>query len=65
VNVTASECSDGRKRVLPGNTASSYLVDKLLGVNLCGGTPMPKTGSIPAGDVTLIEAWICNGAPNN
>jgi hypothetical protein len=51
--------------VLPGNTASSYLVDKLLGVNLCGGTPMPKTGSIPASDVTLIEAWICNGAPNN
>ncbi len=65
VNVAASECNDGRKRVLPGNADQSYLIDKLLGVNLCFGTKMPKLGSISSNEIQTIAAWICAGAPNN
>ncbi len=65
VNVTAHECADGRKRVLPGQPSKSYLVDKLMGVDLCSGTFMPKAGMIPAAQVQTISNWICAGAPNN
>jgi hypothetical protein len=65
VNVTASECADGRKRVLPKEPSQSYLMDKLMGVDLCFGTKMPKSGNIPQGDVLTISNWICEGAPNN
>jgi hypothetical protein len=65
VNVTATECSDGRKRVLPGQPSQSYLIEKLMGVSLCFGTQMPKTGSIPTSEIQTIANWICEGAPNN
>jgi len=65
VNVAAAECSDGRKLVLPGQPATSYLVEKLMGVNLCFGTQMPKAGSIVTAEVQTIANWICEGAPNN
>jgi hypothetical protein len=66
VNVTATECSDGRKRVLPGQPSQSYLVEKLMGVSLCFGTPMPKAGSLlPSAEIQTIADWICEGAPNN
>jgi hypothetical protein len=65
VNVAASECAS-RKRVVPGNPSSSYLLQKLLGVNLCSGSQMPKAGSsLPASDLQAISDWICEGAPNN
>jgi hypothetical protein len=51
--------------VLPGQPSQSYLVDKLMGVDLCSGTAMPKTGSIPNGQVQTISNWVCEGAPNN
>jgi hypothetical protein len=65
VNVAAVECADGRKRVLPGQPSQSYLVDKLMNVDICFGTQMPKLGSIPAAQLTAITGWICEGAPNN
>jgi hypothetical protein len=65
VNVAAVECSDQRKRVLPGQPSQSYLVDKLMNVDVCFGTQMPKLGAIPAGQITTIASWICEGAPNN
>ena len=65
VDVTATECSDGRKRVAPGNPDQSYLMDKLQGIDLCFGTKMPKTGTVSAADLTTIANWICAGAPNN
>jgi hypothetical protein len=66
VGVASSQCNNGLKRVLPGDPAKSYLVDKLLGTNLCSGSQMPKAGtSIPAKDLEAITNWICNGAPNN
>jgi hypothetical protein len=65
VDVVADQC-DGRMLVAPGDAASSYLVDKLRGVDLCSGTQMPKAGeSLPAADIAAIEAWICHGALEN
>ena len=61
----AASCS-GKWLVKPGVVAESYLVDKLLGTNLCSGSQMPKAGSsLPAGDIAAITGWICEGAPNN
>ncbi len=62
VGVASDQCGD-RLLVAPGDTANSYLVDKLLGVDLCFGTQMPKAGqSLPEADIAAIEAWICYGA---
>jgi Stigma-specific protein, Stig1 len=66
VNVAASQCNDGRKRVVPGSPSTSYVVQKLMGVNLCSGSQMPKAGQgLPAGQTETIANWICLGAPNN
>ena len=65
VGVTAGQCNDGRKRVLPGDPSQSYLVDKLLGVDLCFGTRMPKLTALPATSIETIAGWICGGALDN
>ena len=64
VGVTTAQCDDGRLRVNPGNAASSYLLDKLRGVDLCKGTRMPKAGQgLLDEELETIGAWICrNGA---
>jgi len=65
VNVASSECG-ARPLVKPGAAGSSYLVDKLMGTNLCSGSQMPKAGSsLPGAQIDLIRNWICQGAPNN
>ena len=65
VNVPSSTCT-GLVRVTPGQVDKSYLMNKLTGVAICSGTQMPKTGtSLPAAQLDLFRAWICNGAPNN
>lgn len=61
----AVECLDGRMRVLPGQPASSYLIDKMTNVDLCQGTQMPKLGLIPNAQIQTVVDWICEGAPNN
>ncbi len=64
VNV-ASSCG-GRLRVAPRLPGSSYLVDKLVGANLCSGGQMPLRGAaLPASQIDLIRTWICQGALNN
>ncbi len=65
VNVATSQCNDGRKRVLPGDPAQSYLIDKMMNVDLCSGTQMPKTGQLPSAQISTVANWICAGAPNN
>jgi hypothetical protein len=47
----------------PGNPDDSYLVDELLGVDLCLGTRMPKANPYSAAQIDLVTAWICQGAP--
>ena len=70
VDVPAVECSDGRFRVQPGAPESSYLMDKLLGIDLCGGVQMPQSGgpgddTLPNEDLDAVSAWICQGALDN
>lgn len=64
VNVVSS-CA-GRLLVVPGAVPSSYLMNKLLGSDLCSGSKMPKAGtSLPSMEIAAISGWICEGAPNN
>jgi hypothetical protein len=70
VNIATSQCNGSRTRVIPGDPAESYLVDKLLGVDMCGtGQKMPRT--YPPGSsaspwtpekTAIVEAWVCGGA---
>jgi len=66
VGVAASGCSDGRVRVAPGAPDSSYILDKLLGMNMCRGQQMPLMNpNLPTAQTDMIRSWICDGAPNN
>jgi len=53
----------GKLRVAPGDTNGSYLVDKLLGINLAGTARMPNA-ALPLCDVkiTAVEDWVAAGA---
>jgi hypothetical protein len=62
VGVPSAQCDD-RLRVAPGDAANSYLLDKILGVDLCFGTQMPKDPPpLTAAQIDLIARWICQGA---
>jgi hypothetical protein len=64
VGVVAEECTDGRLRVAPGMPSASYLVDKLKGINLCGGSVRMPFGLPPLSDseIAMVEGWIMAGA---
>ena len=64
VDVDSVQCQN-RKLVLPGSPSESYLMDKMLNVDLCSGTKMPKLGTLPAADIQIVSDWICSGAPDN
>jgi hypothetical protein len=65
VNVASQQCDD-RVLVVPGSPSTSYLMQKMLNVDICMGTQMPKAGqSLPAAELAAINGWICAGAPNN
>lgn len=65
VGVSATQCGS-RKRVVAGDPASSYLMQKLLGVDLCSGSQMPKAGmGLPQVELDIIGGWICQGALDN
>ena len=52
--------------LVPGDPASSVLVGKLTGTELCMGSLMPKgNGSITTAQIDLIATWVCQGAANN
>jgi hypothetical protein len=62
VNVVASQCSN-RLLVAPGSPASSYLVSKLTGTDMCSGSRMPKGGSaLSNADLESVRSWIGSGA---
>ena len=61
VNVSSTECTT-KKRVLPGDSNNSYLINKLTGLNMCFGSKMPKTGSMSQAQIDTIRAWIDSGA---
>ena len=60
----APECCDLRELIAPGHPERSYFLDKLRGGRLCYGSRMPlDRGVLPAADLLILEAWICQGAP--
>ena len=61
VDRPSTQCA-GRLLVEPGNPGDSYLYDKLLGVDLCSGTAMPKNAPLAGSEIDTVEAWICGGA---
>jgi hypothetical protein len=63
VNVRAGQCGGAKVRVVPGDPAASYLLNKLTGVGMCSGSVMPKAGSeLSAAQIDVIRAWIGSGA---
>ena len=59
-----TQCNDGRLLVKPGDPGNSYLLQKILGRDMCSGSQMPKAGvSLPAADLEALTTWICQGAP--
>jgi hypothetical protein len=66
VNVLSSECTS-TKLVAPGDSASSYLVHKLLGTGPCYvGVRMPFGGTpFTASEMLIVTTWIDQGAANN
>jgi hypothetical protein len=69
VSILAEECNDGRIRVVPLDPDNSYLMHKVLGVNMCSGVQMPQSGGPGAmlsdPELGAISAWICQGALDN
>jgi hypothetical protein len=67
VNQPSQECDDSRPLVTPGDPDRSYLVDKILGRNLCAGHPMPRgfENRLTPEEIRTVTAWIDEGAPND
>lgn len=68
VGVVAEQCKDrdGRLLVEAGAPEKSYLVQKLLGTDMCSGSLMPKKASpFTEAQVATISSWICAGALDN
>lgn len=61
VNVASSQRPQLR-RVLPGNSAQSYLVQKLRGQET---SVMPPAGKLSSAIIDSIASWIDRGAANN
>lgn len=65
VGATADECG-AKDYVIPNSPDQSYLVEKLMGGNICAGERMPLgEDPLPTAGVRTIVNWICAGAPNN
>lgn len=63
VNVAADECGD-RLRVAPGAPANSYLINKLMGVDMCAGERMPRGGTpLSTAQIDTIRTWITGLTP--
>jgi len=62
VNKPASQCNDGRLFVSPGNPNESYLINKMMGVDLCFGKRMPAALALGDAKIQTVADWICGGA---
>ena len=70
VSQPATECTDPRLQVMPGDPEHSYLINKVTDTNLCGDfPPMPKALStwieLPPNIIQPVYDWICEGAKND
>jgi hypothetical protein len=60
VNMPVMECADGLDYVAPNSPETSYLIDKLMGTNLCPGTTACRS-AVPSSArlIQTITSWIC------
>jgi hypothetical protein len=59
-------CTTRRLLVSPGSLDQSYLMNKLTGIGMCGGTArMPFGSALPTTEIQTIADWICTGAQND
>ena len=67
VNQSSFECDGLRPLVTPGDPDRSYVMDKVLGRNLCAGHAMPRglENRLSGDEVRTLTRWICEGAPND
>ena len=62
VNVTSTEVAP-EKRVLPGDSAHSYLYEKISQAQPASGGQMPLgSDPLPSDQIALIKSWIDQGA---
>src|SRR5207245_10789734 len=64
VNVPSTEVTSVI-RALPGNSPSSYLVNKLEGTAILGAQMPYGQPPLPAAEIQLIRDWIDQGAADN
>ncbi len=65
VDVTSESCG-AKKFVVPQSPDTSYLIEKLVGGNLCEGARMPlDENPLSPANVQKFVTWICEGAQNN
>jgi hypothetical protein len=57
----SNACCDHRPLVSPGWPSASHLFQAVTGVDSCVG----RMGALDDAQVSVIAAWICEGAPNN
>ena len=64
MTVAAEGCNPARKYVVAGSPTTSYLLEKVEGTNLCGGSQrMPPGGPyLSTAEIQTITNWICDGA---
>jgi hypothetical protein len=66
IGVPSQECCNQLQMIEPGHPERSYVLIKLLGQNLCGGSPMPlDKPSFGIADRQAIADWICQGADSS
>jgi len=63
IGAPAVECCSEIQMIEPGHPERSYVLRKLLGQDLCGGSAMPlDKPRFSADDTQAIADWICQGA---
>src|SRR5262245_16240952 len=60
IDQRSSALKAGARRLVPGNSANSFIYIRLLGTDY--GIQMPPTGALRAEQINLIKAWIDQGA---
>ncbi len=63
VNVASTQ-EPGKTRVIPGDSANSYIVIKLEG-RQTNGSRMPLGGTLDTNSIQNIKNWVDKGAKNN
>ncbi|MFO0550613.1 MAG: PE-PGRS family protein [Polyangiaceae bacterium] len=65
VGVATAQCGGQRTRVVASDPSGSYLVDKIMGQELCGNSvrmPPSPSASLSQEKKDIILGWVCRGA---